>query len=428
MKIPSAKTPAIVKDRPWIGWTCTALLILYALAVIVKMALEPELFQVNFRIYYYAAQAFSRGLDPYDSEVLHKLAGGKMVLPCGYPPLVLHVFKPLAWFDYVTSYRIFLLLKSVALIFLLWLWQNCFLQRGLDNVFLLVCLFGFNYALYYDFQAGNINLFEQLILWLGLYCYIRGRLGVFVILIVAAASFKLTPICFLGLLVMAKDKRKWMWLAGGSVFFAIVLAGSFLLYNDLSHAFLESIREMQGIVSADGEGTVSIVTQAPATWPLINLVFARGGEKIGIDIPKILPIMCFAAFLMMILCVTYFAFRVADEKDQRKRDILLVVLACFVYLMAMPRLLVYSYVIGLFPAYYVIRNLKRGGGVLLLITMMVVSTIPCRPPGFKFLVETLANYHPLLIVYFLWALCLYNIWASGTERSCDRSRDTVMET
>src|SRR5215475_5734379 len=130
----------------------TVVLGLYALMFAAKMASEVESFQINFKTSYYAALALAQGRDPYDSKVLAELSGRHFVLPYVYPPATLWLVLPLAHFDYPTAYRIFLAAKLVALAILLWIWQQRMIRpafggHGSDTLFLLVCLFGFNYAI-----------------------------------------------------------------------------------------------------------------------------------------------------------------------------------------------------------------------------------------------------------------------------------------
>ncbi|HQH51930.1 MAG TPA: glycosyltransferase family 87 protein [Candidatus Hydrogenedentes bacterium] len=386
----------------------TVLLALCVFAMVAKIALETDVFQVNFRLYYYAALAFNRGLNPYDSEVTRELAGGKFVLPCAYPPLSLNLLRPFALLDYAASYRCFLLLKCAAFALCLWLWQRKFLDGGIDNVFLFVCLIGFNYAIFYDLQAGNVSSLAQTVLWLGLYAYTRGRLGWFVVCTVAASIFKFTPAFFLVLLLMTDGRKKWLWCAVGLAAFALLHGASYALYPDLTRAFLENTGKVQGMVSASS-ALAENFPGAPATWPLIKTLFIRAGERLGTPLPNTLPVLAFAVLVLAVFGVTWLALTRSAEPDSRRRNILFVVLACLVYLLVTPRLMLYEYVLGLLPAYYVVRRLRYVNAAFLLVVLMVPAPITGRAPAFNFLIETCTNYYPLLVVYVVWALCVYDV-------------------
>ena len=56
----------------------------YAAAAILQIALRPDAgFQVNFKLYYYAAKAMGEGLNPYDARVLRSMAGSFWVWRTG---------------------------------------------------------------------------------------------------------------------------------------------------------------------------------------------------------------------------------------------------------------------------------------------------------------------------------------------------------
>ncbi len=395
----------------------TALLAVYTIAVAVKIAVQTDRFQVNFQPYYYAALAFSQGQNPYDSEVTHELAGGRFVLPYAYPPLSLNLLRPFALAGYETSYRCFLALKCAALVLCLWLWQRKFLGSGVDNVFLFVCLIGFNYAIYWDIHAGNISFLAQTVLWLGLYAYVRGRLGWFIVLTAGASIFKYTPGFFLVLLLLVEGRKKWGWCAAGSAAFVLLHGASYVLYPELMPEFLKNIGEIQGLVPVEA-GPVENFAGAPATWPLIKTLLTNLGGKLSLSVPHALPVLTFAALALTVCGITWVTMRRYPSAEPRERNLLLVVFACLVYLMLTPRLMVGEYAVGLLPAYYLIRRMRYVNASLLLVALMVPAPITGRSPGFKFLVETCTNYYPLLTVYAIWALGVYAHWRLRSD-PCD---------
>ena len=58
--------------------------------------------------------------------------------------------------------------------------------------------FAFGSAALVDFTAGNIAVFEQLVLWLAFAALLARRRWTFALLVVLAAQCKLTPVFFLG--------------------------------------------------------------------------------------------------------------------------------------------------------------------------------------------------------------------------------------
>jgi hypothetical protein len=188
------------------------LLLAYAGACVWFVATHDDQ-QWDFHSYHLSAQAYAKGINPYDTAAVAKASGDPgFVYP--YPPLTLKLFALLNGFETAAAARLFLLLKCVMLAALLLIWQNLFFDGQTDLVFWLLCLVGFNATIFLDIRAGNVSLFEQVGLWLAFYSYTRRNLFLFSALIVLVASFKLMPLFFLGLLIFAEGRKKYAYLAG----------------------------------------------------------------------------------------------------------------------------------------------------------------------------------------------------------------------
>jgi hypothetical protein len=128
----------------------------------------------------------------------------------------------------------YFLLKVVALAFLIGLWRSTFLGGSANLLFFVLLLFAFNRALDLDITAGNITVFEQLVLWGGFAAYLRGRIGWFCSAVLLVAMFKVTPILFLVLLLLprpggeAPRRKNLAWLAGSAGVFAGINFASLL--------------------------------------------------------------------------------------------------------------------------------------------------------------------------------------------------------
>jgi Glycosyltransferase family 87 len=385
------------------------LVLAYAAVAILHIALLPEGgFQVNFRVYYYAAKSMAQGLNPYDASVLESSAGS-FVLPCAYPPLMVNLYRPLAAFDYVTAYRLHLLVRAVALVFLVWLWHSAFLKRRFDGWFLLVCLIGFNNAIYWDFQAGNITLFEQALLWFGLYQFTRERIGLFTCCVVAASLCKITPMFFLILLPFARPSRKgWAWMIAGMAMFCAFHLINIGMYPDLWAAWRGNIGQVGGMVHpGDGQASTALV-HSPATWPFINLLCHKVTTRLGMPTPTALPVVLFGAATAVVLGLSLAAIRKSMKSDSPDAAVhYLIDMACLVYLLMTPRLMVYSYVVGLLPAYRTALRIKPINAMAVLLLLMAIQTIEGRPPGMKLLYESLPAFLPLLIAYAIWVCAVW---------------------
>ncbi|MCP4646043.1 MAG: DUF2029 domain-containing protein [bacterium] len=385
----------------------TAVLLLYGAAVVAKIALEPDVFQVTVRTYFYGGEVFSKGLSPYDGGILSEAADGVIVMPYTYPPVTLHPLRLLGLFGYSAVYYGFLLAKCAALATLFWLWRRDFTGGRLDGAFLLLCLLGFNASVYWDFSAGNVSTFEQVLLWTGFYCFLRGRLGWFTICVVAVASFKLTPIFFLVLLPFSENRRKWGWLCAGSGLFAAILASSFLFHPGLTRDFLANMGSV--VPDTAGYSDNLYYPNPPATWPMIKAVVATVASKTGIAIPANLAAAGFLLWSALVTVVSYAAYAMARPSDNRDRLALAVVLACFVYVFVTPRLMIYSYIIMLAPAYFAVRRIDDLRPIYALLALSAVSTTPYRPPGFGMAADIAYDFYPLLIAYAVWAAFLWHL-------------------
>jgi hypothetical protein len=182
-----------------------ALILCFAGGALIR---PEEAVQWDFRTYYYAAVVSSQGGNPYDLGSLSRAAGEAVTLPYLYPPYALHAFRPFLGVDLATGACIFLCLKLAALALLLALWWRSFLQGWAPALFLFVCAFGYNASIYRDVAAGNVSIFEQLFIWIGLLGYLRQRYRLFCLLIAVSALFKGASLLLLLLLLLHPDRRR----------------------------------------------------------------------------------------------------------------------------------------------------------------------------------------------------------------------------
>ncbi|MBI4558706.1 MAG: DUF2029 domain-containing protein [Candidatus Hydrogenedentes bacterium] len=376
---------------------------LYFLAVIGKIALTPQDFQVDILTYYYAAEAHSKSLNPYDKEVLTELAGRPVHLKYYYPPLILYLFKLLTLFSYSGAYYLYLALKVAVLCGLFWVWERKYLDTKWDGLFFLLCLFGFNYTIYCDLSTANVSLFEELLLWLAFAAFVQGRFQRFGILVACTAMFKLLPLFFLVLLLRTDDPRRWRYLVQSGAFFGLYLGISALVEPKLFLEFVASLTGLTGGLGRTGE------VANPATWPLIQEVFRVVGEKGGVVVPRIIQAGLFAVAVVGVIVITWWAGEKARGFEAIERRKWQVCLACFVFALIIPRFMNYSYILLLAPTYFLLQRLGRVSAYLMVLLLMLVSTSPYRPPGFNLLVSELSGYHPLFVAYVLWALAVHHL-------------------
>ncbi|HQE84370.1 MAG TPA: glycosyltransferase family 87 protein [Candidatus Hydrogenedentes bacterium] len=381
------------------------LVTLYALAVIIKIAREPQHFQHSFCTYYVAAQAFNQGMHPYHIEELQRVQPNIKGETYSYPPITLYFFLPFTALPYYPAYLVYLAFKAVCLVFLIAIWQKWILKRKLDGLFLLLCLIGFNFAVYWDLSAGCISLFVLLLLWAGLLAYLRDHLHVFAVLVALAASFHLSLVLFLALLVLRRGRSRWYPMLLGAGVFLGLSALSSVFYSEMTIGFLQNVRAS---IPGLGMGRTLYESYPPASWPLIREVLERVYARAGIvGAAESFSIVAYLALVMLVLLATWVAVRRLRPASRSNGYLTAVMLFSLAYLIVMPKLTVASYVLVLPAAYFVALKTKAVNALLVLLGVMAVSTSPCRPPVFNMLLDILPLYYPLLLTGVLWCAAVY---------------------
>jgi hypothetical protein len=383
-----------MKKKFWEKLAVAALLI-YCLGLIVKIA-QNDNNQWDFWIYYNSARAHALGLNPYDEKVLSELAQGTLRYSFAYPPLTLYFFRPFAMLDYTAAFRLYLSLKCLLLIGLIYWWKREFLQEEAGALFYFFCLAGFNAAIYIDIGAGNISILEQLLMWLAFTFYLKRRWLLFSLFIVLASAFKMVPIVFLALLWFAEEKKKRLYFAGAALGFCFML---FLSYLVSPFLFEEFARDT--INRADWErGIVN-----PSTLACLREAFDLLAGKTGVMVPQIAQRALFVAFAAAVALLTWRAIRI-------KRDSLIsIYLTCLVYALIMPRFKDYSYIILLLPAFFILKKMDVKAWAFILLLPLLYPVNPANGivpmPGFDIMTKLLREYYTLFMAYGIWTLYLY---------------------
>ncbi len=402
----------VARSRRTASVLLAVLVILYAVAVVVKIAREPQHFQLTFRTCYAAAQAFSQGLDPYDPPNLHKLDPGVQAA-YGYPPITLYFFLPFAALPFQTAYVAYLALKVLCLTGLVWMWHRWFLKRSLDGLFLLVCLLGFNFALYWDVAGGNVVLIEQVLLWAGLYAYLHGHLKTFAVLVALAASFKLALILFLALLVIRRGRRRRYALFLGTGVYAAMLALSSVFYSEMTIVFLQNLQK-----STLGlhRGDLLRPSHPPAAWWLLNELSGKVCERLGAPmVGEPVAVVGYLTLLAVVTLVTWAAVRRFLHVFRDDGYLSVIMLFCLAYLLVLPRLTPGSYILALPAAYYIALKTRHVHAVLVLAGAAAISTSATQPPGFNLLKDVLPAYYPLLLTFVLWVIGVRFCMRAGAQ-------------
>lgn len=363
---------------------------LYLLAVSIYVILNPDRLQWDFKTYYYAGLAYSRGADPYILNSLSTLAGEEIGFPFAYPPVTLPVFRLFSlWFDYSAAYVVYLVLKLFALAALVRLWTRHFLSDHLRELFPIILIFGFSGAIYLDIVAGNISIFEQLGLWAAFWALRKQRVVLFGGLVALVACFKLTPILFLLLPLLLGEGRRWKEPAMAFTGWLVLQIGGFVLQPELYANFLTLASKLD-----------ERMPHNPSTLALIRDAGQWVNEKV-MALPGWLPIVLFA---LVVLAVTWMTWRrLKDRGDIWQYRLYLI---CLAYAVIVPRFKNYSFILLLVPAYVMIINAFQQRTNLGMILLLLAASVPL-PFGLSGPASSLIwGYYPILLTMLLWWLSI----------------------
>lgn len=374
-------------SSPWLRRVALAVMVASLSLSGYRVATSLDHSQWDFKLTYYASQASAAGLNPYDVQRLTNFSGGRSTMNYSQSPVSLILLRPFASLPYEQAAALFLALKGICLVCLIVVWSRVFLGRG-DGLAYLFVAFAFHQALVLDLRAGNIVVFEQLLLWSAFSCYLRQRLRAFCLLVVAASLSKVTPIVFLLLVLWSNDRRRFQYLASATALFAALLALSFVVTSSSVAAFVLNAGAL-----AD-RGWVH-----PSTLSLIRDICGQLGLANADAVARV----AFLAVAGLVLWITLpVAVRMYGGPSRADRA-LHVCLACLTYALVVPRFKDYSFALLVVPAYIVTM------GVRSLVWRLVVALLVCLPaidipvaPG----PEIVLAYLRLFTVCLLWQLCL----------------------
>jgi 2-polyprenyl-3-methyl-5-hydroxy-6-metoxy-1,4-benzoquinol methylase len=382
---------------------------LLALGLTLVVALDllagRETYQRDLQTYFYAGRAYAAGLDPYNLDALRQASGVWDLHPFVYPPYTLPLLGIFSSIDLGDLLAISLGAKALAFLALLVIWTRSFVRYG-GLGFVAFSLLAFNAAVYLDFRVGNIAIYEQVLLWAGLIWW-RKRPALFALLVFIAALFKVTPILFLGLLVLGNADRRWRVLASYGAVFIALHALTWAAAPGLYEGFLHSA------ASLDERGLVN-----PSSLAILRDMVDVVGAFASPAARTAIAYGLWAAFGSALFFFSAKAARRYRRLPSERRDREMLVLYLLVYSLLMPRLKTYSYVLLIVPAYLVLRDLAPilarlgipspwrekvavAAGLLLSSPFLFSGGSPLAASG-------ILAYSPLVVAFLLWAVHMHN--------------------
>ena len=374
------------------------LLLAYFITLILHISAQSDQYQWDFRTHRKAAEIFTDGSDPYDPGILLSQKDANFLYT--YPPFTLFFYALFQQTDYNTAFHVFLLVKCALLVGLTIFWRNAFLGPAGDSLFFLFCLLVFNSAVFADLIAGNINLLEQILLWTAFFFFLQQRFALFCVFVLLAASFKMTPIFFIVLLLTSDHPKKYHYFGYAGTIFLAYLAVQYLIYPEMFMGFVRNALTVVGESGAVG----------PSTEKFVKEIFALLSQLIGPLPPVVISavVIALAALVVFLSGKAYFLLK-GTRTDHPDRDKMILFLVCLVYALIHPRFKDYAYMLLIVPAYYIMKTTRLKKAFPFIFILSVLAAPHLMLPGFDFLSSIMWRYFPLMVAYTIWGLYLHEI-------------------
>ena len=366
------------------------------LAALVQIVGKLHVYQWDVMVYWWGGRAFAHGASPYGP-----IPGQPEYLHFVYPPLVAAAFAPFAALNVSATKVLWLALKLAAFLATIQLWRRRIgtEQSAVPPLFFFT--FAFGSAALVDFTAGNIAIFEQLLLWLGFASLMSHRRWTFALLVVVAAQAKLTPIFFLGLLLVIDERPRWAPFLGGSLIFALSVGANAIVLPGQTHEFLASI-------SALGERGWGDPSMLGVMEDLVDQL--RG---LRVPLPSATAHLLYLAAVAAVFWGTVRWWR-ARHAASANDPLLTVLVTLAVYALVMPRMKDYSYVALLPVGWYALATHREVTASLAVLAVLVPRPVPQLKLWLP-MVPQVYTYAPLIAALVLWTM-LTTISAAPAER------------
>jgi len=367
-------------------------LFFFYVAYSIATILVPARFQCDFFCYYQSIRAFfDAGISPYDTTAVSGYCRHR-VLPFVYPPVTIPFFRVFTLFRYEAAIHLFSTFKLAVLYGLIYLWWSEFLDKPKDTIFPLLCLFAFRNPIFIDLRVGNISILEQMLIWSAFLFYLRRQFLIFCVLIILSACFKVQPILFLFLLLLADERRKYRYLAGAFIAFGTINLAQYFFSPALFYGFIHNALRLEEL------GMVN-----PSQLALIKEIALKTNNPTALDL-HFFAYLLTASWLFFVARDAFFKFRTRKLPDAK----IIVFFACLLYSVITPRFCDYSHILLIPPVYFAISRFPYIRKPVLFFVILLLPDFMgfnCEPlPGINTIHFFLRLYYPLFISLFVFAL------------------------
>jgi len=208
----------------------------------------------------------------------------------------------------------------------------------------------------------------------------------------------MTPLCFLVLPLPTKENKRYLYVTGSLGGFILIYAAATFLYPQLMADFSLNVDRTLGDPESRGLWN-------PSSFALIRDLAYRSFRFFGGEVGSRGPFIVYGIVGTLMAWMTFRALRrvrMVSAPDSGHRTICLLAL---LYLLLVPRLQIYSYILALPPAFHLLKR-RAASSVypLSLFFLMSLSAKDVFFPGMKEFYDFFWDYSPFLAVFVVWAI------------------------
>jgi len=372
-------------------------IIIYSILTLLVLLFINDIFfsgknkQWDLQVYYYGALAHSKGLNPYDSTKVSKLAPVNFKFV--YLPAALYFFKPLNLFEYNTAAVIYSIIQVLLLLYLFVLWKKYFLEKEFDTLFLVFCFFAFNSTVLIDFVTGNISIIEQAFLWTAFYFLLKRKPALFCIFVMLISFVKIVPVVLLLLLLFTNIKDRLKYIAGSFLIFIVYILYNVIFESVLFSGFIDNLRELD-------YGGISNPTAYTFTREILFII----NKEISLPYVFGINVIIYLLYAAVLIYFNYKAINVYKKNNPAPNYKMLLFFGICTYVLLLPRFKSYSFILLIVPAYYLLKNIKLNKYYIALLALFLLTS-GSSIPGYIFL-NTFWNifwsYYPFLLCVLMY--------------------------
>jgi hypothetical protein len=251
------------------------------------IARDPTVAQWDFRVYWAAGRAWEAGLNPYDPHSLELGPGYPVTLPWVYSPALL----PLAWvmsrLDYSVGLWVHLGVDLALLAGLVVIGWRAFGREQLGSWagLALLTVGGFDGAGMGCILTGNLSLWSQVLVALGVWAWLERRDRSFGVCIGAAGVLSLQPIVLLPLAFLGRGWNARGAVVLGVLVFAVPQALAQLAAPDLYGHWLDTLLYFSDETKVD-PSTLNLMRWMVGEGPFATVLYGAAVATLGIGLAR----------------------------------------------------------------------------------------------------------------------------------------------